>query len=113
MALVRISAPWTTSLSHFMGDPGAVLQVGASAAVAVLHENEPLFYVLTPQAWSELHQSEGGFARVLPIQAPEAPPKVVVSEYDRFERLAEELLRAETTGVPRPIASSGGKPKPS
>ena len=110
MSVVRISAPLATPLSHFLTDPHSVVREGGASAVAVLHENHPLFYVLSPQGWAALH--DGTHLRHLqPFDQPraegEAAPAVAQvaapprSIHDRFEVLAEQLLLAETARMER------------
>ncbi len=104
MTILQISAPWTTSLSQFLHDPASVVQAGGSAAVAVLHENQPCFYVMSPQAWSAMHP-QGVSSPVNSAASAAVAAAAVqagrVSEYDRFERLAEQLLIAETQRMER------------
>jgi integrase len=104
MTVVSISAPLATSLTHFMDDPHSVLQVGGGMAVAVLHENQPFFYVLTPQAWATLNQTKGqhnSAADVQPVLVAPVAPTSVISSHDHFEHLAEQLLQAETQRMER------------
>lgn len=107
MAVVSILAPLATSLSHFLGDPQSVLRVcGATTAVAVLDDNQPCFYVLSPQAWAALQLSgvtpeittvmEVTKGSALPVE-----PAPTAAGHDRFEWLAEQLLAAETQRVER------------
>lgn len=101
MSVVRISAPLSTPLTHFLANPQSVLQAGGASAVAVLHDNQPYFYVLSPQGWSELLQAGAApMALPLPGAFAVAPPSVPAS-HDRFERLAETLLVAETQRMER------------
>lgn len=73
-------------------------------AVAVLHENQPFFYVLTPQAWATLNQTKGqhnSAADVQPVLVAPVAPASVISSHDHFEHLAEQLLQAETQRMER------------
>lgn len=100
MTVVRISAPLATPLAHFLADPHAVLQAGGTAAVAVLHDNQPCFYVLSPQGWSALQKEDPPQP-----QGPEVvhavPPGPAATGYDDFGWLAEQVLATETQRVAR------------
>lgn len=105
MTVVSVSAPLMTSLSHFLSDPDSVLQVSDSSAVAVLHDNQPCFYVLSPQAWSRLQQEKRqGVTPALkarsvwPAEQDSAPQSSV---HDRFDWLAEQLLLSESLRMER------------
>jgi integrase len=99
MSVIRITAPLATPLAHFLANPDSVIQAGGACAVAVLHENQPYFYVLSPQGWSAL-QGEDWQQRA---QAKPRNPAVEVqaSGHDRFDWLAEQVLKAETHRMER------------
>ena len=100
MTIVKISAPLVTPLAHFLSDPQSVVRAGGAAAVAVLHENQPCFYVLSPQGWAAIQEncSSEMVMTGLP-QLRSASP--VNSTDDRFEWLAEQVLKAETQRMER------------
>ena len=54
-----------------LSDPQAVVQAGGAEVVAVLHDNQPVFYVLSPQGWNALQG--------LAPQAPAAPAAAPVA----------------------------------
>ena len=95
MTVVRISAPLATALSHFLANPQSVVQAGGSGAVAVLHDNQPCFYVLSPQGWAAL-QKEG-----MPEHLASTSSKPTATGHDRFEWLAEQVLKMETQRMER------------
>lgn len=107
MAVVSIAAPLATSLSHFLNDPHAVLQVGGAAAVAVLQDNQPCFYVLTPAAWTALYQGCDSLAgapnKALAADASGARgvPPLHSLQHDRLDGLVDQLLQAETQRMAR------------
>lgn len=103
MTLVNIAAPLATSLNHFMDDPHAVLHAGRHMAVAVLHDNQPCFYVLSPQAWAALNRDDeqDGPVDALRMSALPAARPAQVTQHDRFEDLAEQLLQTETQRMER------------
>lgn len=108
MAVINISAPLATSLTHFLNDPYQVVEIGGTEAVAVLDDNQPCFYVLSPSAWSCL-QKEGVTHAVLteaalpasksdvPVLTRSAPQRA----HDNFDWLAEQLLQSESQRVER------------
>jgi integrase len=104
MSVVRIGAPYATPLSSFLSDPQAVVQSSGADAVAVLHDNYPLFYVLSPQGWAALQQqAPGAVAPSSPVagQVPVDVPASAPSGLDRFERLAEQLYVMEMQRMER------------
>ena len=105
MPVVSISAPLATSLSHFLSDPQAVLQAGGAAAVAVLDDNQPCFYVLSPQAWSAVQDNAGSPAAVSVVKHTEPPPGGNSSQASAAPQdvmsLARQLLAAETQRMER------------
>lgn len=104
MSVVHIAAPYATPLSSFLSDPQAVVQSGGTDAVAVLHENRPLFYVLSPQGWAALQQqAPGAVAPSAPVAGPMPVdmPVPAPSGLDRFERLAEQLYVMEMQRMER------------
>lgn len=106
MPVVSVLAPLATSLSDFLTDPQLVLRVCGPSAVAVLHDNQPCFYVLSPQAWSALH-SRGMHSGSLALQQPgeqiTSPPGPISANvgHDHFDWLADLLLAAEVQRVER------------
>lgn len=95
MTVVRISASLATPLAHFLAHPQAVLAAGGQDAVAVLENNRPCFYVLTPQAWQLLQSRHMPAVAQSPLPQPlGVSPQADV--HDRFEWLAEQLVQAET-----------------
>jgi len=95
MTVVRISAPLATALSHFLANPQSVVQAGGSGAVAVLHDNQPCFYVLSPQGWADLHKQD------IPDPLTAAPSEPTTTGYDRFDWLAEQVLKMEAQRMDR------------
>jgi len=100
MTVVRISAPLATPLAHFLADPHAVLQAGGTAAVAVLHDNQPCFYVLSPQGWLALQQADSPMQRGAEVAGPN-PLNLAATGHDDFGWLAEQVVMAETQRVAR------------
>ena len=108
MGVIHISASLATSLSHFLDDPRKVVQIGGAEAVAVLDNNQPCFYVLSPSAWSALQQ--GGVATAAG-HSERIPPAASVSTahtpatqedgIDSYEWLAAQLIQAESQRVER------------
>ena len=105
MPLVSISAPLATSLSHFLSDPQAVVQVGGAAAVAVLHNNQPCFYVLSPQAWSAVHDNGALPAALSVTQTTERPAQDGLNQAPSAAQdvvsLARQLVASETQRMER------------
>ncbi len=112
MALVQISAPLVTPLSHFLADPQSVVQAGGVSAVAVLHDNQPCFYVLSPQGWLALQGGVGDGPTSGPLRPAAQPDAAALpdaanaalrasSGHDRFVWLADHLLQSETQRMAR------------
>ena len=105
MSVVTISAPLATSLSHFLNDPQAVLQAGGADAVAVLHDNEPCFYVLSPQAWSAVQDNGGLRAAVSVVKTTEPLARVGLNQVPSASldvmALARQLLASERQRMER------------
>lgn len=97
MAIIRISAPLATPLSHFLADPQAVVDAGGQAAVAILDNNQPCFYVVSPQGWANLQQR--GLEDLGVTKQPQTVP--VNSPNDRWDWLSEQLLVGETQRMER------------
>ena len=57
--------------------------------MAVLHDNQPCFYVLSPQGWADLHKQD------IPDPLTAAPSEPTTTGYDRFDWLAEQVLKME------------------
>ena len=68
--------------------------------MVVLHDNQPCFYVLSPQGWSAL-QNAGAVPDPVPVVQPVAVSKPAATGHDRFEWLAEQVLKAETQRMER------------
>ena len=105
MSVVTISAPLATSLSHFLNDPQAVLRAGGADAVAVLHDNEPFFYVLSPQAWSAVQDNGGLRAAVSVVKTTEPLARVGLNQVPSASldvmALARQLLASERQRMER------------
>jgi integrase len=87
-------------LADFLADPTFVVQAGGVDAVAVLNDNRPCFYVLSPQGWSAMQTQglQGGSSSQVTLltEAKKEP-----SGKDSFEWLAGELLSVETQRMER------------
>ena len=81
-------------------------------AVAVLHENQPFFYVLSPAAWVAMQpseptrgdagQSQDSSDRLPKIETPQAPLSAIRGDaLDRMEWLAGQLLVFEMQRMER------------
>ena len=104
MSVVRIGAPLATPLANFLTDPQSVVRIGGTDAVAVLHDNQPLFYVLSPEGWASLAQVDAPRAAgsLVPLgPANPAPAEAKPSGMDHFERLAEQLYLMEMQRMER------------
>lgn len=113
MSVVNISASLATSLSHFLADPRKVIQIGGGDAIAVLDDNQPCFYVLSPTAWAALQQTgapsvPSPAARQGPQPALANPQAVgtAAGAPDSYEWLAGQLIQAESQRVERGELSS-------
>jgi integrase len=115
-----IYAGRSVRLEDLLQFPGAVVAQAGGEPLAILSENRPLFYLLTPPAWQRAVLGQAGFAGLamvsptnplealasvapavaLPVAAVPAmaPP---LSYNDRFERLGAQLLDAERARVQR------------
>ena len=73
--------------------------------MAVLHDNQPCFYVLTPQAWTQLLQAgtphSGGATVKAPQEAVASAGALAFSEQDRMGWLARQLVASETQRMER------------
>ena len=98
--IAQISASLIAPLDDFLADPKSILEAGGNAAVAVLDNNRPCFYVLSPQGWSEVQ-------RQVVFDPTGARPGKVVADlssphtFDQFESLAHELLQVEMQRMER------------
>lgn len=98
--IAQISASLIAPLDDFLADPKSILEAGGNAAVAVLDNNRPCFYVLSPQGWSEVQK------QVVFDPTGARPGKVVADlssphTFDQFESLAHELLQVEMQRMER------------
>lgn len=100
MTVIRISAPLATRLTDFLADPQSVVKAGGAAAVAVLHDNQPCFYVVSPQGWAAMQQ-RGTQNVTSPDPSQVVAMASAAPENDRFVWLAEQLLVAETQRMER------------
>ena len=108
MTVVNISASLATSLSHFLANPRKVIQIGGGDAIAVLDDNQPCFYVLSPEAWAVLQQAgvrslsaSPGKGGVMPVAAEASAVRLADGVRDSYEWLAEQLLQSESQRVER------------
>ncbi len=73
--------------------------------MAVLHDNQPCFYVLSPQAWSAVQDNGGLQAAVSVVKHTESPMRVNSSQASAGPQdvmsLARQLLAAETQRMER------------
>lgn len=98
--IAQISASLIAPLDDFLADPKSILEAGGNAAVAVLDNNRPCFFVLSPQGWSEVQK------QVVFDPTGARPGKVVADlssphTFDQFESLAHELLQVEMQRMER------------
>lgn len=49
-----ILAPVIASISEFKNDPLRTIQAGGGEVVAIIHQNKPAFYCLTPERYEAL-----------------------------------------------------------
>lgn len=108
-----IYAGRSVRLEDLLKFPGAVVAQAGGEPLAILSENRPLFYLLTPPAWQRaiLGQPGSGAAPAVPAAMPEPQPVPAqpaapsssphASDNDRFEALAAQLLDAECARVQR------------
>lgn len=82
------------------------MQVGGTAAVAVLQDNMPCFYVLSPSAWHAI-QGAGRLSGVPKagavniVSAEWVQARHEASRYDSFDWLTKELIQVETQRMER------------
>lgn len=111
-----IYAGRSVRLEDLLKFPGAVVAQAGGEPLAILSENRPLFYLLTPPAWQRAVLGQVGMASaavapegcagsLLPPIEPPAPTAFLSglqsSDNDRFEALATQLLDAERARVQR------------
>jgi len=106
MTVIRISAPLATPLSHFLANPESVVAAGGAAAVAVLHNNQPCFYVLSPECWANIqHKAAAESFDVVPLMHSDTIRREPIhsqhSARDHYEWLSEKLLETETRRMER------------
>ena len=91
MVIRSVQASLVTSLEDFRRQPLQVVRASSGDVLAVLEDNQPVFYVLSPEAWSQLQQAKPASALV----ASSGP----VSRFNRFDALALEVLAREQKRV--------------
>jgi integrase len=111
-----IYAARSVRLEDLLQFPGAVVAQAGGEPLAILSENRPLFYLLTPPAWQRTVLGQGGEAAHPPLPSVPAPglaqamgpvavcgtpPSPAPQNHDRFLRLSEQLLEAERARVQR------------
>ena len=84
-------ASLVASLDAFKKHPLELLRSCGDTPVAVLDNNQPVFYVLLPEAWAALQQTRG--------QSP--ADTTAASRFNRFEALAGQMLILEEQRVAR------------
>ncbi len=89
-----ILAPLVTSLDQFKKHPMEVVGSCGDAALAVLENNQPVFYVVMPEVWALIQQNGK------PV-ASQGSGVVVASRFNRFEALAAQMLTMEEQRVTR------------
>lgn len=82
------------------------MQVGGSAAVAVLQDNMPCFYVLSPSAWHAMQGADRlpGVPKAEAVTVFSARPVQARHEsnrYDSFDWLTKQLIQFETQRMER------------
>jgi hypothetical protein len=72
MLIQPVLAPWVVSLADFISGPMPLLAEMGSKPVAVMHQDKPLFYVLSPSAMRSQNQEPTTLATVsnLPVAVP-------------------------------------------
>jgi integrase len=100
-------APLCASLSDFLTKPMDVIGLSGESAVAILDNNKPAFYVVSPLAWERICNNR--------IEKEEIPSHSELSNSvmtqgsmrsNRFDVLAEQLLDQEALRVKRGELSS-------
>lgn len=101
MNLNPLLAPLCASLGDFVLKPMAFVGRSGESTLAILDENQPVFYVLGPKAYAEL-------LRARPMPEKSSEPEVVDSvltqgsmRLNRFDALAQKLLLQEQQRVSR------------
>lgn len=82
MQIQPVLAPWSVSLADFMSSPMPVLFEMGSKPVAVMHQDKPLFYVLSPLAMQSQHQTPLMLAPPAsgPVQTPVILPPAAATQ---------------------------------
>lgn len=100
MVIRAIQASLMTSLEEFKAQPLAVVQASAGDVVAVLDQNQTVFYVLSPEAWARRQiPSALGVPAVLTMETH--------SRFQRFDALALDLIERERMRVQQGELSAG------
>jgi len=91
MVIRSVQASLVTSLEDFKRHPLQTVQASSGEVLAVLQDNQPVFYVLSPDAWAQKQQ-----------MTPAIQSTVLsgtVSRLNRFDALALDVLKREQKRV--------------
>lgn len=102
MKVSPLLAPLCASLEDFMTKPMEIIGLSGESAVAILDNNKPAFYVVSPLVWEQMANTR--------ILSEKATPHAEWSgsvltqgamRLNRFDALAEQLMEAEGQRVKR------------
>ena len=102
MQLQPLLAPLCASLSDFLAKPMDVVSLSGESAVAILDNNKPAFYVVSPLVWERV--SSGSLEKEKETGHSDLAHSVLnqgAMRSNRFDVLAEQLLEQEGLRVKR------------
>jgi hypothetical protein len=102
MNVQPLLAPLCASLSDFLADPMDVIGLSGEAAVAILDNNKPAFYVVSPLAWERVCNNRIEKEKISDhSDLSNSVMNQGSMRSNRFDVLAEQLLDQEAVRVQR------------